>query len=102
MYLIENEVSNLMQIGITNNRDERLTKHKRSGFDHVIDIRGPIDGVLARDLERACIRALVKRGAIFVKDLDIPRFDGWTEAWSTETMSPTSIGEIMTMVYEDD
>lgn len=102
MYLIENEVLNLMQIGITNNRDERLAKHRRSGFNKVLDVRGPIDGVLARDLERACIRALEKRGAIFVKDLDIPRFDGWTEAWSAETMSPTSIAEIMSLVYEDE
>ena len=102
MYLIENEVSDLMQIGITNNRDERLAKHRRSGFDNVVDVRGPIDGVLARDLERACIRALEKRGATFVKDLDIPRFDGWTEAWSAETMAPASLTEIMNMVYEDD
>ena len=65
-------------------------------------MRGPIDGVLARDLERACMRALEKRGATFVKDLDVSRFDGWTEAWSAETMSPTSIAEIMSMVYEDE
>jgi hypothetical protein len=58
--------------------------------------------VLARDLERACIRALEKRGAVFVKDLDIPRFDGWTEAWSATTMAPTSLSEILNMVYEDD
>lgn len=102
LYLVENESAQLMQLGITNNRDERLTKHRRGGFDKVVDVRGPIDGVLARDLERACIRALEKRGAVFVKDLDVPRFDGWTEAWSAETMAPTSLTEIMNMVYEDD
>jgi predicted GIY-YIG superfamily endonuclease len=102
MYLVEDEARGLMQIGITNNRDERLSKHRRGGFDKVLDVRGPLDGILARDLERACMRSLEKRGAVFVKDLDMERFDGWTEAWSNSTMNPTNIAQILEMVYEDD
>lgn len=102
MYLVLDESRELLQLGITNNRDERLSKHRQGGFDQVLDVRGPIDGVLARDLERACLRALSKRGAVFVKDLDMERFDGWTEAWSLSSLRLTTLREVLDFVYEDD
>jgi hypothetical protein len=102
MYLVLDDSREVLQLGITNNRDERLLKHRRGGFDQVLDVRGPIDGVLARDLERACLRALGKRGAAFVKDLDMERFDGWTEAWSLSSLHVTSLRELLDFVYEDE
>lgn len=102
MYLVFDETRDLLQLGITNNRDERLAKHRRGGFDQVLDIRGPLDGVLARDLERACIRALERRGAVFVRDLDLDRFDGWTESWACGSLDVHTLQSILKMVYDDD
>jgi len=102
MYLVYDDTRDLLQLGITNNRDERLAKHRRGGFDQVLDVRGPLDGVLARDLERACIRALERRGAVFVRDLDLNRFDGWTESWACGSLDVQTLQSILKMVYDDD
>lgn len=102
MYLVYDDVRDVLQLGITNNREERLTKHRRSGFDQVLDVRGPIDGVLARDLERECLRSLTKRNAKFVKDIDMERFDGWTESWTKDSLDVSSFRQLLDWVYEDD
>jgi hypothetical protein len=102
LYLLESEELELLQLGITNNPEERLAKHKRSGFGIVRDLRGPIDGYLARDLERSCIQSLVKRGAIFANNLTVKQFDGWTESWSTKSSAPTNFSELLEWVYSDE
>lgn len=102
MYLVYDDAREVLQLGITNNRDERLAKHRRSGFDQVLDVRGPIDGVLARDLERACLRSIAKRNAKLVKDIDMERFDGWTEAWLKDSLNVTNLRTILDFVYEDE
>jgi hypothetical protein len=102
LYLLESEELELLQLGITNNPEERLAKHKRSGFGIVRDLRGPIDGYLARDLERSCIQTLVKRGAIFANKLDVKQFDGWTESWTSKSLDTSSFKQLLDWVYEDD
>jgi hypothetical protein len=102
LYLLESEDLDLMQLGITNNPEERLAKHKRSGFGIVRDLRGPIDGYLARDLERSCIQALKNRGAVFASQLGIKQFDGWTESWTTESIAPLNFSELLEWVYSDE
>lgn len=102
LYLLESEDLDLMQLGITNNPEERLAKHKRSGFGIVRDLRGPIDGYLARDLERSCIQALKNRGASFASQIGIQQFDGWTESWTKASLNVTSIKQILDWVYEDE
>ena len=102
MYLVYDDVRDVLQLGITNNREERLMKHRRSGFDQILDVRGPIEGVLARDLERECLRSLAKRNAKFVKDIDMERFDGWTEAWLKDSLDVSSFKQLLDWVYEDD
>jgi len=102
LYLLESEELELLQLGITNNPEERLAKHKRSGFGIIRDLRGPIDGYLARDLERSCIQSLVKRGAIFANKLGIKQFDGWTEAWTTKSIAPLNFSELLEWVYSDE
>ena len=102
LYLLESEELELLQLGITNNPEERLAKHKRSGFRIVRDLRGPIDGYLARDLERSCIQALAKRGAVFANRLGIQQFDGWTESWTTKSKAPRNFTELLEWVYSDE
>lgn len=102
LYLLESEELELLQLGITNNPEERLAKHKRSGFEIVRDLRGPIDGYLARDLERSCIQTLVKRGAIFANKLDVKKFDGWTESWTSQSLNVSSFKRLLDWVHEDE
>jgi hypothetical protein len=102
IYLIENTTLRLLQIGITNNPEERMSKHRRSGFDVVLDLRGPLDGYLARDLERACLNAFKKRSAKFVREIDMATFDGSTESWSRGSLNVKSISQALNWVYEDE
>ena len=102
IYLIENTTLELLQIGITNNPEERIAKHQRSGFEVVLDIRGPLDGYLARNLERACLNTFRKRGAKFALEMDVSIFDGYTESWSKKSLNVTSIKQILDWVYEDE
>ncbi len=92
----------MLQIGITNNPEERISKHQRSGFEVVLDIRGPLDGYLARDLERACLNTFRKRGAKFAREIDVLIFDGSTESWTKNSLNVTSIKQILDWVYEDE
>jgi hypothetical protein len=102
IYLIENTTLGLLQIGITNNPEERIAKHRRSGFDLVLDIRGPLDGYLARDLERSCLNAFRKREARFVREINLTAFDGSTESWSISSLSVKTISQALNWVYEDE
>ena len=102
IYLIENTALELLQIGITNNPEERIAKHQRSGFEVVLDIRGPLDGYLARDLERACLNTFRERGARFAREIDVSLFDGSTESWTKKSLNVTSIKQILDWVYEDE
>jgi len=102
LYLLESEALELLQLGITNNPEERLAKHKRSGFGIVRDLRGPIDGYLARDLERSCIQTLEKRGAILGHKAGVKKFDGYSEAWTKSSLHVTSIKQILDWIYEDE
>jgi hypothetical protein len=91
----------MFQIGITNKPDDRLAIHKRGGWD-VLEVRGPMDGQLAADLETDMLRVAKRRGAVFANKAGVKRFDGWSEAWTKASFSVTSIRELIDLVYEDD
>lgn len=81
---------------------EATTKHRRSGFEVVLDIRGPLDGYLSRDLERACLNGFKKRGARFARESDIPSFDGSTESWSISSLNLKTIAQALDWAFEDE
>ena len=91
----------MFQIGITNYPDKRLDKHGRSGWE-VIELRGPMDGHLTRQLETLSLHALEKRGAILGHKAGIEKFDGYSEAWTKASLNVTSIKQILDWVYEDE
>ena len=91
----------MFQIGITNNPDDRLGRHSRSGWE-VIELRGPMDGHLTQNLETDCLHALERRGAILGHNAGIDKFDGYTEAWTKKSLNVTSIKQILDWVYEDE
>jgi predicted GIY-YIG superfamily endonuclease len=102
LYLVYHEGWDLIQIGLTNKPENRLTDHRRTGFDSVLDIRGPMEGVLAQDLERRSLHSLKKRGAHFSNKTDARKFDGYSEAWTKASLNVTSIKQILDWVYEDE
>jgi hypothetical protein len=50
----------MLQLGITNNANKRITQHGRNGWE-TIDLRGPMEGFLAREWERSILNALKAR-----------------------------------------
>jgi hypothetical protein len=101
LYLIEHFDLHMFQIGISNFPDNRLNDHKRRDWE-VIELRGPMDGQLTRQLETDCLHALEKRGAILGHKAGIDKFDGYSEAWTKASLNVTSIKQILDWVYEDE
>jgi hypothetical protein len=94
LYFLRHDSLWLFQIGITNNPAVRVSKHKRGGWE-LIQVRGPMDGQTARDLETRILRALRLNGAKFANESGFERFDGWTEAWTQISLQAASIAELL-------
>ena len=101
MYFLEHYEMDMLQIGITNNLKRRLDEHAKGSWE-VIEIRGPMDGHLTQKLETDCLHVLEKRGAILGHKAGIKKFDGYSEAWTKQSLNVTSIKQILDWVYEDD
>jgi predicted GIY-YIG superfamily endonuclease len=102
IYLVLDDDRGLLQIGISNTPEARLKTHERNGFDVVLDIRGPQDGLRVRELEGLIIKALKRRGAIFAKSAKLARFDGYTESWLKTSLNVEKIARILTWVHADE
>ena len=100
-YLIEHLDLELFQIGITNSPKNRIRDHERRGWV-VIELRGPMDGHLTRQLEISSLFALKSRGAIFGSKSSLEKFSGYSEAWTKPSLKVTSIKQILDWVYEDE
>ena len=100
-YLIRNDDLEMFQIGITNNPEDRLSRHARSQWA-VMEIRGPMDGRLTQELETNCLHALERHGAILGHKAGIEKFDGYSEAWTKSSLYVISIKQILDWVYEDE
>jgi hypothetical protein len=101
LYLIDHDALQMFQVGISNFPDSRLGNHARRGWE-VIDIRGPIDGHLARQLETAILHAVERRGAVLGHQTSTHKFDGYSEAWTKESLKVTTLRQILDWVYEDE
>ncbi|MFT6392767.1 MAG: hypothetical protein ACJA14_002294, partial [Ilumatobacter sp.] len=76
----------MQQIGITNDVDQRIGSHERSGWE-LVDTRKFDDGELCAANKGAGLTALRLGGAGLEKPNDVVamRLDGDTEAWPTHT-----------------
>jgi hypothetical protein len=101
LYFLEHDGWELFQIGITNDPSRRIGKHHSSGWIS-IEIRGPMDGSVAKGYETSILMALKKRGVKMAHRTDIRRFDGWTESWTKASLNVTSIKQMLDWVYEDE
>ena len=80
LYLMEHEKWGLLQIGITNNPEKRVGTHESRGWE-LLDLRGPMDGVLTSELETDLLRLLRALGAKVGQVDEYGKFDGYTESW---------------------
>jgi len=99
LYFIKNERWQMLQIGITNVPDDRLSKHSRLGWE-LIELRGPMDGHLTQQWETAILRMLKAKGADLSNNKIAGKFDGYSEAWSKSTFEVKSIKELMKLTEE--
>jgi hypothetical protein len=91
----------MLQIGITNFPEHRLKDHKHLGWE-VLEVRGPMDGLLTRGWETSILQMLKKRGAKLAPDDVAGKFSSYTEAWIQSSLPVISIKELMRMVEEDE
>jgi hypothetical protein len=91
----------MLQIGISNFPENRLQSHSNGGWE-VLELRGPMEGLLTQQLERSALRALKQRGADLGRRGSIVKFDGHTEAWTKASLEVTSIKQILDWVYKDE
>ena len=103
LYLLQHDDWGLMQIGITNQPDKRLAKHARLGWE-TIETRGPMDGAITRGWETSILDYLRRNGAKIGVESSQGKFDGYSEAWLTDSFPVKSIKELMNYVekYEED
>ena len=89
----------MLQVGITNFPDDRLSKHSKSGWE-LLELRGPMDGHLTQQWETAILRMLKAKGADLSNSKIAGKFDGYSEAWSKSTFEVKSIKELMKLTEE--
>ena len=99
LYFLIHSSWEMNQIGITNYPDQRLGHHKKLGWE-IVELRGPMDGHLSQQWERAILRMLKAKGADLSNDKIAGKFDGYSEAWSKSTFEVSSIKELMRLTEE--
>jgi hypothetical protein len=101
LYFIENSILEMFQVGISNVVEDRLSSHFRGGWE-LIEVRGPMDGWLTQQIELAVLRSIEKRGAVLGHKAKIKKFDGYSEAWTKDSLRVDSIRQLLDWVYEDE
>ena len=101
LYLLENDLLDLFQIGITNELEVRLRFHALT--DWILrDVEGPMSGDLARGWERSILAALKRRRSVRPMDAGLERFNGHTESWTRASLPVESLAELRAMVRADE
>ncbi len=99
LYFLEHVQWQMLQIGITNFPEDRLSDHRKLGWE-VLEIRGPMDGLLTQEWETSILRMLRSKGADLANDSIVGKFDGYSEAWSKSKFQAKSILELMKLTEE--
>jgi len=96
LYLLEHLDWALTQIGISNVIAQRIADHEKRGWA-ALDVRGPMDGVLAKQWESSIIAYLRRRGVAAPRGR---KFSGRTESWVTSEHPVRSLYELMRVVED--
>ncbi len=89
----------IYQIGITNFPDKRLKSHAKNGFE-LLELRGPIDGHTAKELETALLRFLKSQKADLSPEQIAGKFDGYTESWTMDSYKVNNLKELIDKASE--
>lgn len=99
LYFLQHEKWEMLQIGITSHPESRLGEHIRNGWV-VIEVRGPMDGLLTQQWETDILRMLRSKGADLSNSKIAGKFDGYSEAWSKATFVAKSIKQLMQLTED--
>ena len=97
LYFLEHSDWEMLQIGITNVPDDRLATHTKLGWS-VLELRGPMNGDLARQWETDILRMLRKNHAVIGSTEIAGKFTGFSESWMKESFPVKSLKELMGIV----
>ncbi len=97
LYFLSHPDWEMLQIGITNVPGDRLSTHKRLGWE-VLELRGPMDGDLARQWETDILRMLRKKNAVVGSTEIAGKFTGYTESWMKHSFPAMGLKELMESV----
>lgn len=100
VYLLRNPEKSVLQIGISGNMKKRMKSHYRNGFE-VLDIRGPMKGILAFELEQDILRFLDRKTILRGKAVFVNEFDGYTESWLESDFKVQSVYDLINIIDED-
>ena len=82
------------QIGITNFPNDRLKRHAKNGFE-LLELRGPMDGHKAQELETAVLRYLKSQNADLSPEYLAGKFDGYSESWTIDSFKVNNLKELI-------
>jgi hypothetical protein len=99
LYFLLQPIWEVYQIGITNIPDDRLARHKRNGFD-LLELRGPMDGHTAQELETAILRYLKNQKADLSPEHVAGKFDGYSESWTIDSYKVNNLKELIDKASE--
>ena len=91
----------MLQIGISNFPEDRLLRHKKLGWE-LLEVRGQMDGMIARKWEQCILSFLKQSGALMANNSGMDKFDGWTEAWVENTLKVSGLKQLMELVSIDE
>jgi hypothetical protein len=89
----------IYQIGISNYPEKRLISHKNNGFE-LLELRGPMDGHTAQELETALLRYLKSQKADLSPEHIAGKFDGYTESWTIDSYKVNNLKELIDKASE--
>ncbi len=89
----------MYQIGITNQPKDRLKKHYKNGFE-LLELRGPMDGHTAQELETALLRFLKSQKADLSPEHIAGKFDGYSESWTIDSFKVNNLKELIDKASE--
>jgi hypothetical protein len=97
LYLIRQSELGLLQVGITNKPDQRMSQHARRRWE-LVDLMGPMPGEAARALEQQILESLRTRSIATGTSADLSKFDGFTESWRAVDLSAKNLTDLLSQV----
>jgi hypothetical protein len=98
LYLLQKPLLELQQFGISNKPKERLSIHKKNGWE-LLDTVGPADGLWVLETETALKRFFAANRVLLPRDHD-DKFDGYTESWRCENIQFRTVAAMLSALRE--